>query len=97
MRPEFPFRARTAVVAVGALSALAIAACGSDEQPAATAVPPTPVPPTAVPTATPSTSFDVTIENVGKVFDFTQTGVGGDGPAGPGESFTFEFDATPGS
>ncbi|MBT4073403.1 MAG: hypothetical protein HOE75_06945 [Chloroflexi bacterium] len=97
MRTENLLRARTAVVALGALSVVAFAACGSDGEPAAIAVPPTQVPATAVPTTPPTTSFDVTIENVGTVFDFTGTGVGGDAPAGPGDSFTFEFDAAPGS
>jgi hypothetical protein len=43
-----------------------------------------------------ATKFSVLIENIGTVFDFKASGVGGDGPAGPGDSFTFSFDAAPG-
>ncbi len=43
------------------------------------------------------TKFSVVIENVGGIFDFTSSGVGADAPAGPGDSFSFEFDAAPGS
>ncbi|NQW20341.1 MAG: hypothetical protein HQ477_06415 [Chloroflexi bacterium] len=43
-----------------------------------------------------STMFNVLIENIGTVFDFSSSGVGGDAPAGPGDLFTFEFDAAPG-
>ena len=42
------------------------------------------------------TKFSVLIENIGTVFDFKNSGVGGDGPIGPGGVFTFEFDAAPG-
>ncbi len=40
--------------------------------------------------------FTVLIENIGTVFDFSSSGVAGDGPAGPGDKFSFEFEAAPG-
>lgn len=40
--------------------------------------------------------FTVRIENISPAYDFVASGVAGDGPAGPGGNFTFEFDAAPG-
>lgn len=42
------------------------------------------------------TEFTVRIDNISSAYDFAASGVGGSAPAGPGESFTFEFDAAPG-
>lgn len=42
------------------------------------------------------TEFTVRIDNVSSEYEFVASGVGGSAPAGPGDSFTFEFDAAPG-
>ncbi len=42
------------------------------------------------------TEFTVRIDNISPQYDFIASGVAGSGPAGPGDSFVFEFDAAPG-
>lgn len=42
------------------------------------------------------TEFTVRIDNISSPYEFVASGVGGSAPAGPGDSFTFEFDAAPG-
>ena len=93
MKPGFSRTARNVLLTAGALSLAGAIACGSDEKPD-----PTPTPTVSeAPAVTTPVTFELTIENVAKTFDFTASGVGGDGPAGPGDVFTFEFDAAPGS
>lgn len=42
------------------------------------------------------TEFTVRIDNISSPYEFVASGVGGSAPAGPGDRFTFEFDAAPG-